>query len=227
MEKIENDTVEKSVIGDAIMIFLSLVSVSLLFFEILAEHTPQQSHALGIADVCIASVFLFEFCVRFIRAPSRAIFLRRHWWELLASIPFNSEATQALRGLNLLRIFRLIRLLRLIRFLVRLKIILNASTRFAQQTYLIYICTLAGIVVMAGALGFHYMESGVNPNVHGFWDSFWWTIVTVTTVGYGDIYPVTTGGRIIAIFLMLGGIATLSAVTAVIAAYLVRQKNSE
>ena len=227
MEEKEKADVGEFAVADAIMILLSLVSVFLLFFEILAEHTPQQSHALGIADICIASIFLFEFCVRLLRAPNRALFLRRHWWELLASIPISTEATQALRGLNLLRIVRLIRLLRLIRFLVRLKIILNASTRFAEQTYLIYICTLAGIIIMSGALGFHYMEAGVNPNVHSLWDSFWWTVVTITTVGYGDIYPVTTGGRIIAIFLMLGGIATLSAVTAVIAAYLVSQKNCD
>lgn len=109
--------------------------------------------------------------------------------------------------------------------MVRLRIILNASARFAEQTYLIYIATVGGMVIMAGALGFHYMEAGVNPNVHSLWDSFWWTVVTLTTVGYGDIYPVTTGGRILAIFLMLGGIATFSAVTATIGAYLVNKKD--
>ncbi len=209
------------------MIILSLVSVFLLFFEILSSHTPQQTHALEMADVCIASIFLLEFCVRLARAPKRLVFLRQHWWELLASIPITSSTTQALRALNLLRIFRLIRLLRLLRLLARLKIIFDASTRFAEQTYLLYICTLAGIVIMSGALGFHYMEAGVNPNVHSLWDSFWWTVVTITTVGYGDIYPVTTGGRILAMFLMLGGIATVSAVTAVISAYLIRKKDCD
>jgi voltage-gated potassium channel len=215
----------QSVADDAIMILLSLVSVFLLFFEVLAEHTPQQRHALEVADAFIAFVFLVEFCVRLVRAPNRAVFLRQHWWELLAAIPITSGVAQALKGLNLLRIFRLIRLLRLVRFLIRLKIILAASTRFARQTYLIYICTLAGMVIMAGSLGFHYMEAGTNPNVHSLWDSFWWTIVTVTTVGYGDIYPVTTGGRILAIFLMMGGVATVSGVTATIAAYIISKKD--
>ena len=67
------------------------------------------------------------------------------------------------------------------------------------------------------------MEAGHNENVKSLWDSFWWTIVTITTVGYGDIYPVTTGGRILAIFLMLGGIATFSAATATIAAHLIER----
>ena len=70
------------------------------------------------------------------------------------------------------------------------------------------------------------MESEVNPNVHGLWDSFWWAIVTITTVGYGDIYPVTTGGRVLAIFLMLGGIATMGAATAAITAYVIERKSS-
>ena len=63
----------------------------------------------------------------------------------------------------------------------------------------------------------------VNQNVHGFFDSFWWAMSTVTTVGYGDIYPVTTEGRIVAIFLMLAGIGTLGVYTAAIANYVIRQ----
>jgi len=59
-------------------------------------------------------------------------------------------------------------------------------------------------------------------NVHGFFDSFWWAMSTVTTVGY-DIYPVTTEGRIVAIFLMLTGIGTLGVYTAAIANYVIRQ----
>ena len=93
MEGKEKASLGESAVDDAIMIFLSLVSVFLLFFEVLAEHTPQQTHALEIADISIASVFLVEFCVRLVRAPKRALFLRQHWWELLASIPISSSAT--------------------------------------------------------------------------------------------------------------------------------------
>lgn len=156
----------KTIIDDVIMVVLALVSVFLLVFEIHAAHTPEQMQALEAADSTIALIFLVEFCVRFACAENRVAFVRRHGWELLASIPINSVTTQALRSLNLLRVFRLVRLLRLIRFLVRLKIILQASSQFAERTYLIYISTVAGIVIMSGALGFHYLEAGANPNVH-------------------------------------------------------------
>lgn len=80
---------------------------------------------------------------------------------------------------------------------------------------------------MSAALGFYYMEVNVNENVSSLWDAFWWTVVTITTVGYGDIYPVTTAGRILAIALMLGGIGTFSSITAAIAAYTISKNKNK
>lgn len=216
-----------NIFDDLIMVALSLISVGLLIFEVVADLNVHQSKALEYADLTIASVFFAEFAFRFTKSENKKLFLRSYWWELLASIPITSQTTQLLRGLRIIRIFRLIRLLRLIRFAVRLKIILENSAKLAEQTYLIYITALSAIVIMASALGFYYMEAGKNPNVRGLWDCVWWSVVTITTVGYGDIYPVTDGGRVLAIFLMLGGIATLSATTASIAAYLINKGKSQ
>ncbi|WP_338429854.1 ion transporter [Synechococcus elongatus IITB3] len=217
---------DKSILDDLFMVCLALIDVFLLFFEVLSAHTPEQTYALQVADTIIACIFLTEFCVRFFLAENKTLFFRKYWWELLASIPINDLLFQALRGLRIVRIVRLLRLLRFIRFLVRFRIVLEASARFAEKTYLLYIATLAGIVVMSAALGFYYLEVNVNENVNSLWDSFWWTIVTITTVGYGDIYPVTTAGRILAIALMLGGIATFSSITAAIAAYAISKNKS-
>lgn len=90
------------------------------------------------------------------------------------------------------------------------------------RTYLIYLLSVVGAITLSTALAFYHFEAGRNPNVHGVWDSFWWAIVTMTTIGYGDVYPVTTGGRIVAILLMFAGIGTLGVATAAIAAYFVR-----
>lgn len=219
--------IEREIFNDIVMMGLSLISVCLLVFEVLADHTPAQLRSLEVADVSIAFIFLADFVYNLVRAENRVIWLRGHWWELLAAIPINSTTTQMLRGLRLLRVLRLVRLLRLVRFMVRFRILLNKAVEFAEQTYLIYTATIGGVVLMSGALGFHYMEGGINPNVHSLWDSFWWTVVTLTTVGYGDIYPVTTGGRILAMVLMLGGIATISAVTGSIAAYFIKKGKGE
>src|SRR5436305_3777312 len=99
---------------------------------------------------------------------------------------------------------------------------LGDSRRSSLRTYLLYLLSVVGAITLSAALGFHRFEAGVNPNVKSFWDSFWWAIVTMTTIGYGDIYPVTTGGRVVAILLMFAGIGTLGIVTAAIAAYFVK-----
>jgi voltage-gated potassium channel len=210
-----------TILDDLLMVILSLVSVFLLIFEVVHDQSAEQSQVLHHADLMIAFIFLSEWTIRFIKAPDRPLFARRHWWELLASIPLSIDTIQALRGLQLLRILRLIRLIRLA---VRLKVLLDASQRFTEQTYLVYIMTVTGLIIMGGALGFHYVEFGVNPNVKSFWDSFWWATVTTTTIGYGDIYPVTIAGRLIAILVMFTGIGTLGVFTATIAAYIIKQK---
>ena len=219
---LERTALERSIIDDVIMVGLAFLSAFLLIFEVTSELTPEQARTLEYADMAIAFIFLSEFLYRLGTAANKAHFLRRHWWELLASIPITNETTRLLRTLRVLRLIRLVRLLRIIRLAVRLKILASASERFASETHLIQIATVTAAVALSGALGFHYMEAGRNPNVHGFWDCFWWTMTTITTVGYGDIYPVTDGGRILAIFLMLGGIGTLGMLTASLAAYLVR-----
>jgi voltage-gated potassium channel len=82
-------------------------------------------------------------------------------------------------------------------------------------------------VIIAGALGFHYFEFGKNANVKTFFDSVWWAIVTTTTIGYGDIYPVTTGGRIVAIILIFTGISALGAFIAAVDAYFINKNRKE
>ena len=89
-------------------------------------------------------------------------------------------------------------------------------------TYLAYVAVLVGSVAVAGTLGFYFFEFGPNPNVRSLFDAFWWSMVTITTIGYGDVYPVTVGGRLFALFLMFTGIGLLSVSTAGFAAYLVR-----
>lgn len=86
--------------------------------------------------------------------------------------------------------------------------------------YLILILT---VVMTSGALGFYYFEYGKNPNVKSFGDSLYWAVVTMATVGYGDIYPMTVGGRIVAVILIFSGVGSLGAFLAIIESYILRQ----
>ncbi len=213
-----------SIKGELFIVALALVSVALLLFEVAADVSPEGQKLIEKLDLGIAVVFLGEFSWRLARATDRRLFFKRHWWELLASIPLTSEMTQALRGLRVLRVVRLMRLLRVVRLGVRLHILAQQAESFAGETSLPLLGFVVGSITFCGALGFHYVEFGVNPNVDSFGDSLWWAAVTVATVGYGDIFPITTAGRLVAVLLMVTGIGALGVFTAEIAGYVIRSK---
>ncbi len=214
-----------SIRGELFVLVLALLSVLLLILEFAGEFAPEDRRFLERADLVIAMLFLIEFTVRLARAPDRKAFMKKYWWELLASIPVTNEFARSLRGLRLLRIIRLLRILRVIRLAVRLRILFERSQRFAGNTHIITITTTAGVVVLTGSLAFHFFESGTNQNVKSLWDSFWWAMVTVSTVGYGDIYPVTIGGRLTAMLLMLIGVGVLGSYVAAITNYVVGNRS--
>ncbi|WP_337589178.1 potassium channel family protein [Arthrobacter alpinus] len=86
----------------------------------------------------------------------------------------------------------------------------------------------SGLLVYIGALAMYDAEKGApNANIQSFGDAAWGAIVTITTVGYGDLSPVTATGRVIAVALMIGGIALLGTVTATLASWLVDKVSAE
>ena len=208
------------ILDDIAMIALALCSAFILVIESSTELPPSYIVALDGIDVAIAIVFLAEFCIKFALAPRKSSFLRTHWWELLAAIPITTPATQALR---LLRLFRLIRLFRLNE---GFREILDYLRHFFQQTYILTVLVIWLLIVCAGTTAFFAFEHLHNPHTPSLFDSLWWAISTITTVGYGDIYPVTVGGRIVGMLLMLCGIGTTGVFTALIASFLVRERTS-
>lgn len=213
--------------AEIFILVLALFSIGLLLIDLTAELAPHQQRILERVDLVIACLFLGDFLWRLYRADDRLRFLRRSWWELLAAIPMTLETTRALRSVQLLRILRIVRLLRVLRFAVRMKILLDRARIFGGRTHLVTVTTTVTAIVVAGAAAFHYFEYGVNPAVKGFGDSIWWSIVTVTTVGYGDIYPHTTAGRVVATVLLVTGLGTFGAWAASMAAWIMESRDSK
>ncbi|SMO65117.1 potassium channel family protein [Melghirimyces algeriensis] len=149
--------------------------------------------------------FAVEYLVRFWVASHKKRFVLENWFDLLAIIPLD----EFFRPLRLLRLIRLIRLIRMSSFLWGF-----IRTREVQLSILV-----ATVIVFWGSGGFYLLEKDFNEGIQSFNDAIWWAIVTTTTVGYGDISPVTFGGRMIAIVLMLTGIGLIGSVTASVATH--------
>jgi voltage-gated potassium channel len=215
----------QTILDELLVVVLAVASVLLLFLEATSVLSQEQRRVVGYADLTIACLFLVEFAYRFGISEQKGRFLRRHWWELVASIPLTLDWTQALRAIQLLRVVRIVRLLRVLRLGGRLRVLASASQTLARYRSIVTLTSVVSTIVFTASLAFHYFEAGVNQNVHGLGDSLWWSLTTVTTVGYGDIFPVTSGGRFVSAILMIIGIGTLGAYTGLIASFVIENRH--
>jgi voltage-gated potassium channel len=156
-------------------------------------------------------LFATEFSVRFLAAQSRRAYLRGHWIDLVALIP-------SVRGLRMLRLLRLLRLIRTFSGVYRA---LGHYGRLAQHRGLYALFIVWAAVMVLSSLALYAAEHGVNEAVASPFDALWWSVVTLTTVGYGDVYPVTPEGRIAAMALMVLGIGLFAAITATVTSALI------
>ncbi|MBK6561527.1 potassium channel family protein [Candidatus Amarobacter glycogenicus] len=194
------------------MLLLALVMVPLLLLPLVGDFPEGVERLFLAADWFIWAAFAVDYGVKFAVAPRRIQYVRDHPLEgAMVVLPF-------------LRPLRLARFLRLARAATALGINVTILRDLARQrgTKLMVAAVLGCLV--AGAGGVFFVERDERgANIQTFGDAIWWAATTMTTVGYGDFYPVTDEGRGIAVALMLFGIASLTALTATIAAMLVRE----
>ena len=171
--------------------------------------------ALEAADTALTIVFVAEFGSRFLASLDRRAYLRGHWIDLIALIPI-------VRGVRILRLLRLLRLIRAFAGIFRAT---QHFERMARHRGLagLFVAWLAVMVICSIFL--FAAENGVNKAISSPLDALWWGIVTLTTVGYGDVYPVTGEGRIAASVLMLLGIGLFSAITATLTSFMLADRN--
>jgi voltage-gated potassium channel len=186
---------------------LSLVNIVLL--EVL-RHTATQTVVYTV-DVVLSIVFLIDFVWRLRRAPSRSTYFFRGfgWADLLASLPFPQ--------VKVLRIFRLIRVTRLLRR-YGVRNIGRSLIKDRASSALLTLLLIGVLVLEFGSLGMLALErSAPGANITTASDALWFIVVTMSTVGYGDLYPVSNAGRELGAFIIIVGVGIFGTLTGYLA----------
>ena len=201
------DTDDRTSAFQLVMVLLSLYVIAALIIEALVPLAPATAELLRWIDTAICLVFLADFGVRFARAESKWRFMRWGWIDLLASIPM----------LDGFRWGRLVRVVRVLRAFRSVRVFLSFFMRKRADSALAVITSIVIALMIFGCLAMLNVERASESNIRTPGDVLWWSLTTITTVGYGDRYPVTAEGRIIAVLMMLGGATLFSTFTAYVA----------
>lgn len=203
--------------------FLIIFSVITFSIETLPDLKPQTRVVLNAIEAFCVLVFTFEYLARIYVADNKPKFIFSFFGivDFLAILPFYLSFGVDLRSLRLLRMFRLFRLFKLVRYNKAMRHFANAMKLAKEQIILFMIITI--MLIYFTAVGIYYFENEAQPDhFSSIFSSLWWSIVTLTTVGYGDVYPITVGGRIFTFFMLLIGLGVVAIPTGIISSSLTK-----
>jgi voltage-gated potassium channel len=190
------------------MLILAVIFLVAFLAQEVADLPAEWVTALDAITWIVWAIFAFELLVKAYLAPDRVRYLVTHWMDVVTVlVPF-------LRPLRLLTV-----LAAGIRFWAEARTVLRTRT-FGV------IGTASLLAVMAAAMLVWLAERGGDGSIQTFPDALWWASATITTVGYGDVYPKTYAGRGVAVFLMLVGISLFGLLTARVAAFFVESEHN-
>ncbi|NRD24747.1 ion transporter [Winogradskyella litoriviva] len=203
--------------------FLIILSVITFSIETLPDLKPQTRVVLNAIEAFCVVIFTFEYLARIYVADKKLKFIFSFFGlvDFLAILPFYLSFGIDLRSLRLLRMFRLFRLFKLVRYNKAMHHFANAMVLAKEQIILFMIITI--MLIYFAAVGIYYFENEAQPeHFSSIFSSLWWSIVTLTTVGYGDVYPITVGGRIFTFFMLLIGLGVVAIPTGIISSSLTK-----
>jgi voltage-gated potassium channel len=210
--------------GNAYNIFilvLTILSLAIMVVQLLPINVATYS-LLNVYDNVVCGIFLIDFFLNLTKSPSKRDYFigRRGWLDLLGSIP--SLGFFKYSGLlRLARLSRLARISRLLRGQNKKQLVDDVLQNRGE--YAAFITVLAAFLVLTvtSALVLQFEAASPDANIKTGGDALWWALVTITTVGYGDRYPVTLAGRVTAFFVMIAGVGIIGALASILASMLV------
>jgi voltage-gated potassium channel len=203
------------------IIILTVLSLIILLLLILPMN-ERTTELLLVYDNLICVVFLYDFAYSMRRSPSkRGYFIQgRGWLDLLGSVP--SLGILRFTGLlRLARVSRLVRITRLRRYKNKHTLLEEVLQKRGQYAVFITMMSAMTVLFLCSVLVLQFESRSPQANITSGSDAVWWAIVTITTVGYGDYYPVTFPGRIVGVLVMLSGVGIIAALASVLTSIII------
>ena len=221
----------KTKIGQKIEFFIQFLIISSIV-NFTVQTLPNQTSTFQkisnyIELVCVC-FFSLEYLMRLFSSKKPLKFILSFFGiiDLLAILPFYLTLGTDLKSLRAVRLFRLLRLLKFLRYGDTLKNLKQSFDNVKKELILFSAATL--LLIYFSSVGIYFFENEAQPDAFSsVFSAMWWSVATLTTVGYGDIYPITTGGKIFSTFIVFIGLGLVAGPTGLIASSLTQALNKK
>jgi len=208
-----------------ILIVISLVTFSISTLPNLSEASQR---ILQIIEIITVVIFTIEYILRIYVSESKFKFIFSFFGiiDLIAILPFYIASGFDLRAIRIFRLLRLFRILKLLRYGKAINRFHRAFLIAKEEIILFFFVSV--ILLYLSAVGIYYFENEAQPEqFKSVFHSLWWAVATLTTVGYGGIYPITAGGRVFTFFVLMVGLGVVAVPAGLVASALSKARNED
>lgn len=213
---------------DLVVLALVFYSIITLSIETLPNLPDSAVTFLFYSEIVVTILFTIEYFLRIVTARKKLGYIFSFYGliDLLAILPFYLALGVDMRGIRAFRIFRVFRVLKLVRYSKAINRFGHAINIAKEEIVLFLIATV--ILLYLSAVGIYYFENEAQPeNFKSIFHSLWWAMATLSTVGYGDVYPITPGGRVFTFIVLMIGIGIIAVPAGLLASALSKARMNE
>ena len=208
--------------------FLIVVSLVTFSIDTLPDLTAGTKGMLALLELVTIVIFTLEYILRLVVATKKAKFVFSFYGlvDLAAILPFYIASGLDLRAIRIFRLLRLVRVLKLFKYSKAIERFHRALLISKEE--LIIFSFVAIMLLYVSGVGIYYFEHEAQPDQFtSVFHSLWWAVTTLTTVGYGDMYPITTGGKLFTFLVLMIGLGIVAVPTGLVASALSQTRNEE
>ena len=213
---------------DIIIQVLVIFSIITFSIDTIPDLSITTKEFLNTFEIFSIVIFTIEYIMRIYTADNKVSYIFSFYGiiDLLAIIPFYLAFFIDLSSVKAFKLFRLFRLLKIIKYVNVLDKFQKAMYNAKEEFVIFFMLTL--IMFYLSSIGIYYFENEAQPEVFkSIFDSMWWSVATLTTVGYGDVYPITVGGKIFTTIILLIGLGVVGIPAGIVASALSNVNNEK